>query len=477
MKYLLLVLLLLQLKISFGQDYICPKEIDFGDFIVMDSSHKLTPRLQYFVHFKAIKINNKRIQFHKNKLKILYDSSIYVRGNSIFSLHPVFYHDTIIFNFSIVPSYFDSISQLGKHLKAEFTFYYREFDSYNLDSQKVLLKFRLVQKDKLFTYKLENANYYIKLKNIYGRPDSSEFFSGLINNTKDTFFIDSIKQQISGRNFFNFSIGDKDTFSFPKILPPFKRITISHKYKLLVQEKGQSIITAFGHFKNSSSLIRISDTLNTVFDGLYGVFVRCFNNASYYICSYIDDTLSLSKIIIQNYRDSLLHYKKFEIGNPDNIDYFISNNMKLPYLFLPWEGKYFEKIYVVPKNFKKYKLLVDFYFEREDGSKVKRQLIFIITTIDTPTTSIKYYDELFNKTTEVISPNPATDYIDVILKERQRLKNLYLSVKVCDVLGDIVLTHPPAPSEGGHIRLDVSGLAAGVYFVSVGGQMYKFVKM
>ncbi len=50
-----------------------------------------------------------------------------------------------------------------------------------------------------------------------------------------------------------------------------------------------------------------------------------------------------------------------------------------------------------------------------------------------------------------------------------------------DVLGNKVLSSPACsagtPSEGGHIRLDVSGLAAGMYFVRVGSKMYKFVKM
>jgi|GEM_PF-2852733 len=73
-----------------------------------------------------------------------------------------------------------------------------------------------------------------------------------------------------------------------------------------------------------------------------------------------------------------------------------------------------------------------------------------------------------------ITPNPATDYIDVMLNE---VKHPFLSVKIYDVLGVCMLTHPLTPSEGGHIRLDVSGLAAGVYFVRVGGKMYKFVKM
>jgi|GEM_PF-1473460 len=103
-----------------------------------------------------------------------------------------------------------------------------------------------------------------------------------------------------------------------------------------------------------------------------------------------------------------------------------------------------------------------------------------------------------NKNIEEIKylyPNPTTDYIEidaksfVILKERQRLKtaegsgeaNPFLSVKVYDVLGSVVLSSPACsagtPSEGGHIRLDVSDLAAGVYFVRVGGKMYKFMKM
>jgi hypothetical protein len=57
-------------------------------------------------------------------------------------------------------------------------------------------------------------------------------------------------------------------------------------------------------------------------------------------------------------------------------------------------------------------------------------------------------------------------------------KEPVLGVKVYDILGVCVLTHPLTPSrEGESVRLDVSGLAAGVYFVSVGGRMYKFVKL
>ena len=64
------------------------------------------------------------------------------------------------------------------------------------------------------------------------------------------------------------------------------------------------------------------------------------------------------------------------------------------------------------------------------------------------------------------------------LKQNRTLKD---AVSVYDVLGNVVLSSPACsagtPSEGGHIRLDVSGLVAGVYFIRVGGKMYKFVKM
>jgi hypothetical protein len=80
-----------------------------------------------------------------------------------------------------------------------------------------------------------------------------------------------------------------------------------------------------------------------------------------------------------------------------------------------------------------------------------------------------------------LSPNPASDYIEisgsrVILSE---VKNL--GVSIYDMLGVEVycsITTPPAPSqEGGKYRIDISGLSPGVYFVRVGDVVRKFVKM
>jgi photosystem II stability/assembly factor-like uncharacterized protein len=93
-----------------------------------------------------------------------------------------------------------------------------------------------------------------------------------------------------------------------------------------------------------------------------------------------------------------------------------------------------------------------------------------------PTTSVmeKEKQEL------TISPNPATDYIEitgssVILSEA---KDPFF--RIYDVLGVEVncgISTPPAPSqEGGIIRIDVSLLSPGVYFVQVGVRLQKFVK-
>ena len=92
------------------------------------------------------------------------------------------------------------------------------------------------------------------------------------------------------------------------------------------------------------------------------------------------------------------------------------------------------------------------------------------------------FEEIFNvsdvsqkQNRHYLSPNPATDYVNIVISDDRTLKD---AVKVYDVLGVCVATHPLTPSqEGVAIRLDVSGLAAGVYFVRVGSKIYKFVKM
>ncbi|GEM_PF-3080841 len=113
----------------------------------------------------------------------------------------------------------------------------------------------------------------------------------------------------------------------------------------------------------------------------------------------------------------------------------------------------------------------------------KKELkIFQLDTIRT----IKFFDNTdihseYMNSNSFITPNPAGDYIEIDAKSfvmLNEVKHPFLNVKVYDILGVCVLTHPLAPSrEGESVRLDVSGLAPGIYFVRMGGKMYKFVKM
>lgn len=88
----------------------------------------------------------------------------------------------------------------------------------------------------------------------------------------------------------------------------------------------------------------------------------------------------------------------------------------------------------------------------------------------------------FNEKVFVVSPNPATDYVEVAINNviLSEAKNQVLNVKVYNVLGLEVATSPTAPlnyGEGSNVRLNISGLAPGVYFVRVGSTVQKFVKL
>lgn len=74
-----------------------------------------------------------------------------------------------------------------------------------------------------------------------------------------------------------------------------------------------------------------------------------------------------------------------------------------------------------------------------------------------------------------ILPNPATDYIEVMLPNNTHNGEVE-SMRIFDVLGVCVITtliHPMTQS----YRVNIESLVPGVYFVRVGGIVHKFVKM
>ena len=73
-----------------------------------------------------------------------------------------------------------------------------------------------------------------------------------------------------------------------------------------------------------------------------------------------------------------------------------------------------------------------------------------------------------------ISPNPTSEYIEISCSPSREGAG-GVSFEIYNVFGTKV-EHPPTPSfHEGELRVDVSGLAAGVYFVRVGSKTKRFV--
>jgi hypothetical protein len=80
-----------------------------------------------------------------------------------------------------------------------------------------------------------------------------------------------------------------------------------------------------------------------------------------------------------------------------------------------------------------------------------------------------------------IFPNPARDYIEINLDSfiptLKRGVDEVLEIQIFDMLGVIQYNPTPALPEGEGVRIDVSFLAPGIYFIKIGNRVEKFVKM
>lgn len=97
--------------------------------------------------------------------------------------------------------------------------------------------------------------------------------------------------------------------------------------------------------------------------------------------------------------------------------------------------------------------------------------------VGSPVTSV---DDNVITNSIIISPNPASDYIELSLDRCTPPTRWSPSdkIQVFNMLGVEVKDLTPALSKNGEgVRIDVSDLPAGVYFVRIGGMVEKFVKM
>jgi hypothetical protein len=97
----------------------------------------------------------------------------------------------------------------------------------------------------------------------------------------------------------------------------------------------------------------------------------------------------------------------------------------------------------------------------------------------TPVTSTDEPNE--DSETMILYPNPAKNYIEILSPPLERGSGGVASVYIFDVLGMEITTpslRDTPPYQGGEkVRIDVSHLSPGVYFVRVGNMVRKFVKI
>ncbi|MFH1050420.1 MAG: T9SS type A sorting domain-containing protein [bacterium] len=81
-----------------------------------------------------------------------------------------------------------------------------------------------------------------------------------------------------------------------------------------------------------------------------------------------------------------------------------------------------------------------------------------------------------------IYPNPASEYIEIKLLESSELSESY-NIQIYNILSECVsyltptLLHTPYPSQERNIRIDISSLQVGVYYIKIGGIFEKFIKV
>lgn len=75
----------------------------------------------------------------------------------------------------------------------------------------------------------------------------------------------------------------------------------------------------------------------------------------------------------------------------------------------------------------------------------------------------------------LISPNPADDYIDILI-DGTHLQGKHHIIEIFDVLGNRVLSKSIHPMTQSH-RMNVASIPNGLYFVKIGNKFEKFVKM
>ena len=125
-----------------------------------------------------------------------------------------------------------------------------------------------------------------------------------------------------------------------------------------------------------------------------------------------------------------------------------------------------------------------YYFKNDCGEIWSKEMKIINTAYKpkgspAPEDSLISYTPFDNDTHKlIIFPNPTSDFITITLSNKGLQPFATTDkVQIFDILGIEIKDLTPALSKGEGVRIDVSKLPAGVYFIRIGDKVEKFVKM
>jgi len=202
---------------------------------------------------------------------------------------------------------------------------------------------------------------------------------------------------------------------------------------------------------------------------------------------YTDDTLKIKLKIRRKYCSELFEPKNGDTVKIDK-NCFVglsSQTYKTSYKLEFSKDKLFDKIEKYFDKLEVYNVPLDYgshYYWRLNSNSLDSNCTSEIGDFFTekPTSVDNYLN-----TNLSLSPNPATDYITIFISEinptvNRRVDKVNHKIQIFDILGIEVSSAGGSVNEvdgGGSIRIDVSNLPAGVYFIRIGDKVEKFLKM
>jgi photosystem II stability/assembly factor-like uncharacterized protein len=277
------------------------------------------------------------------------------------------------------------------------------------------------------------------------------------NSGKDMLTVTGIRFEYSGIDDSSFSVAAK----MPMTLIPdgFADITINFKLSRFPEYQANMIVES-NDPSQPSLIVKLT--------GKRGKAPKISITQNSFDFGKVDSGKTTSRYIyIYNTgaQDLTIDSAAFKYQSDDKGEY--SNKEKLPMTIIPGESD-----------------VMEIAFSPKTQAQCLAELSILSNDPDNPMSKISLSGSMLALSTNeaytsptTLSPNPASDYIEILSPPLERGLG---GVAIFDLLG-MEITTPnliPTLSEGeGVVRLDVSHLSPGVYFVRVGDVVRKFVKM